>query len=200
MTKEKKEKEKIIDEIDNKIYELPDLPKLELGDGLLNTLGVEAEDILDDQFVNPKQLEEKTIEQIKEEYNFDEIKDAFDRAAVPAQLGFFYGGDNENFVRACNFLKSMLKSMLEIENAFDLLRIFQMFYHFNSRSPLTNGLLVVPDGETPEGSEKIYLKYLYEMFQGTKSHGLVSLEFLCTLGIFWSKYFSIKKCPHWSLL
>ena len=56
MTKEKKEKEKIIDEIDNKIYELPDLPKLELGDGLLNTLGVEAEDILDDQFVNPKQL------------------------------------------------------------------------------------------------------------------------------------------------
>ena len=46
MTKEKKEeeKEKIIDEIDNKIYELPDLPKLELGDGLLNTLG---------QFVNP---------------------------------------------------------------------------------------------------------------------------------------------------
>ena len=196
MTKEKKEKEKIIDEIDNKIYELPDLPKLELGDGLLNTLGVEAEDILDDQFVNPKQLEEKTIEQIKEEYNFDEIKDAFDRAAVPAQLGFFYGGDNENFVRACNFLKSMLKSMLEIENAFDLLRIFQMLYHFNSRSPLTNGLLVVPDGETPEGSEKIYLKYLYEMFQGTKSHGLVSLEFLCTLGIFWSKYFSIKKCPH----
>ena len=84
MTKEKKEKEKIIDEIDNKIYELPDLPKLELGYGLLNTLDVEAEDILDDQFVNPKQLEEKTIEQIKEEYNFDEIKDAFDRAAVPA--------------------------------------------------------------------------------------------------------------------
>ena len=53
---------------------------------------------------NPKELEEKTIEQIKEEHNFDEIKDALDHAAVPAQLEFFHGEDNENFVRACNFL------------------------------------------------------------------------------------------------
>ena len=54
--------------------------------------------------MNPKELEEKTIEQIKKEHNFDEIKDAFDHAAVPAQLEFFYGGDNENFVRACKIL------------------------------------------------------------------------------------------------
>ena len=54
--------------------------------------------------MNPKELEEKTIEQIKKEYNFDEIKDAFDHAAVPVQLEFFYGGDNENFVRACKIL------------------------------------------------------------------------------------------------
>ena len=84
--RKKEEKEKIIDEIDDNIYELPDLPKLELGDGLLNTLGAEAEDILDDQFINSKELEEKTIEQIKEEFNFEKIKDAFDNAAVPAQL------------------------------------------------------------------------------------------------------------------
>ena len=58
-----KEEEKIIDEIGNKIYELPDLAKLQLGDGLLNTQGAEAGDILDDQFVNPKELEEKAIEQ-----------------------------------------------------------------------------------------------------------------------------------------
>ena len=102
--KEKKEqKKKKIDEIDNEIYESPHLPKLEVGDGLLNTLGAEAEDILEDQFVNPKELEEKTIEQIKEEYNFDEIKDAFDHAAVPAQLEFFFGGDNKNFVTASSF-------------------------------------------------------------------------------------------------
>ena len=58
-----KEEEKIIDEIGKKIYELPDLAKLQLRDGLLNTQGAEAEDILDDHFVNPKELEEKAIEQ-----------------------------------------------------------------------------------------------------------------------------------------
>ena len=59
---------------------------------------------MDDQFLTPEGLEEKTIGQIKVEYNFDEIKHAFDHAAVPVQLEFFYGGDNESFVRACNFL------------------------------------------------------------------------------------------------
>ena len=106
MTKERKEeeKEKIIDEIDENIYELPDLPKLELGDQLRNTLGAEAEDILKAEYVTSKELEDKNLEEIKEEYNFDEIKDAFDHAAVPSQLELFYGGDNENSVRACNFL------------------------------------------------------------------------------------------------
>ena len=64
MTKEKKEeeREKIIDKIDDKIYEIPDLAKLELGDQLLNTLGAEAEDILEGDFVSSKELEDKTIE------------------------------------------------------------------------------------------------------------------------------------------
>ena len=52
-----------------------------LGDGLLNWLGVEADDILDREFVSRKQEEDPVLEQIKEEYNFDEIKDAFDNAA-----------------------------------------------------------------------------------------------------------------------
>ena len=77
-----------------------------------------------------------------------------------------------------------LKSLLKIDNTYDLLRIFQMFYHFNSRLPLTNELLIVPDGKTSEVTEKISLKNLYEMFPGTKSQGLVSLQFLCALNIF----------------
>ena len=85
------------------------------------------------------------------------------------------------------------KSLLEIENEFDLLHIFQMFHHFNDRLPLTNGLLVVPDGEMPEGSRKISLTDLYEMFQGTKSHGLVSLQFLCTLDISFGGNISLSK-------
>ena len=31
-----------------------------------------------------------------------------------------------------------VKSVLEVENAFDLLCIFQMFYHHKGRLPLTN--------------------------------------------------------------
>ena len=36
----------------------------------------------------------------------------------------------------------------------------------------------------PEGEEKINLKHLYEMLRYTKSHGLVSLQFLGVLSIF----------------
>ena len=67
------------------------------------------------------------------------------------------------------------KSLLEIENVYEILTIFQMFYYFNGRLPLTNGLLIDPDGETPEGREKINLKLLCKMFKDTESHGLVSI-------------------------
>ena len=59
------------------------------------------------------------------------------------------------------------KSLLEIENAYELLTIFQMFYCFNGRLPLTNGLLIVPVGEVPKSTKKINLKHLYEMFKDT---------------------------------
>ena len=58
---------------------MPDPPKIELDDSLLNTLGARAEDILADDIVNDKVIEQKTIAQIKDKYNFDEIKDAFDK-------------------------------------------------------------------------------------------------------------------------
>ena len=45
----------IQEELDDKIYELPDdIPKLELGDGLTNVLGPVAQDILDERLVNKK--------------------------------------------------------------------------------------------------------------------------------------------------
>ena len=83
---------------------MPDPPKLELGDGLLNTLGVEIDDTLDQEFGNKKQQEDEVLEQIKEEYNFDEIKDAFDEGTITQQLDFFYGGEDSNFNRAVEFL------------------------------------------------------------------------------------------------
>ena len=71
-----------------------------------------------------------------------------------------------------------------MDNSVELLSTFQLFYHKNSRLPLRNGLIIVPDGDVPEGEEKINFKNLYEMFRSTKSHGLVSMQFLDVLSIF----------------
>ena len=76
------------------------------------------------------------------------------------------------------------KSLYEIENATKMLSNFQLFYYLNGRLPLTNSLLPALDKEAPDGTDKINLKNLYEMFRDTNSHGLVSLQFLDALGIF----------------
>ena len=68
-------------------------------------------------------------------------------------------------------------NLLEVDNALELLSTFQLFYHNNGRLSLTNGLLIVLDGDVPEVEEKINLKNLYEMFCYAKSHGLVSMHF-----------------------
>lgn len=45
-------------------------------------------------------MEDKTIEQIKDENNFDDVKDNFDDGQ---DLIDFFSGENEIFVNACNF-------------------------------------------------------------------------------------------------
>ena len=60
-------------ELDDAIYELPDPPKLELGNGLLNLLDVEANDILEQKFFNKKKQEDAVLKRIKKDYNFNEI-------------------------------------------------------------------------------------------------------------------------------
>ena len=77
-----------------------------------------------------------------------------------------------------------VKSIGNIENSVELLLCFQLFYYFNGRLLLTNGILPVLDGETPTGAEKTSLKKLYELFKDTKSHELVSLQFLSALNLF----------------
>ena len=68
-----------------------------------------------------------------------------------------------------------------------------MICYLNGILSLTNGLLIVPDGEVPEGTEKINLKILYEMLKDTSSHGLVSIQFLAALGIFFGLDISTPK-------
>ena len=104
ITKTKLEKEQILEDIDTVIYEVPEPPKIEIGDPLMDFPSADAEGILADDYVNPEELQDKTIEQIKEEYKFNEIKDAFDEGKIPPQLEFFFGDDNDNFLLTCNFL------------------------------------------------------------------------------------------------
>ena len=60
--------------------------------------------VLKDDYINDKILEDETLEQIKEEYNFTEMKDAFDDGEIPRQLEFVFGGNKNNFLQAWNFL------------------------------------------------------------------------------------------------
>ena len=111
-TKTKPKQVQLIEHIDKAIYEIPDPPEIEIGDPLLNVLLTDAEQILKDDYVSDKVLEDKTIEQRKDAYNFDEIKDVFDEGQIPPQLEFFFGGENDNFVHACNFCR-LTKTIIE---------------------------------------------------------------------------------------
>ena len=46
----------------------------------------------------------------------------------------------------------------------ELLTYLKLFYGNTGRLPLTNGLMIVPDGEVPEREKKINLKSLYKIF------------------------------------
>ena len=65
----------------------------------------------------------------------------------------------------------------EVQDAQELMKVFQDFCTLTGRLPLSNSLLVVPDGDVPSG-EKINIKQLYDLFKDSNSHGLVSLPFL----------------------
>ena len=71
-----------------------------------------------------------------------------------------------------------IKKVTEVQDAQELIKIFQDFYTLTGSLPLSNGLLVAPDGDAPPGESKINMKQLYELFKNTNSHGIVSLPFL----------------------
>ena len=70
-----------------------------------------------------------------------------------------------------------IKKISEIQDSEEVLKIFQDFYSLTGRLPLSNSLLVLPDGDAPP-EEKLNMRHLYEMFKNTNSHGIVSLPFL----------------------
>ena len=71
---------------------------------MIDTLRVEANYLVDSNFITPQEENNVVLEQIKEDYNFDEIKGTFDQGVVHESVEFFCGGDNENFVQNVEFL------------------------------------------------------------------------------------------------
>ena len=59
------------------------------------------------------------------------------------------------------------------------MKIFQDFYSMTGRLPLSNSLLVVPDGDAPP-DKKLNIKQFYnlDLFKNTDSYGIVSLPLL----------------------
>ena len=70
-----------------------------------------------------------------------------------------------------------IKEISEVSDSEEVLKIIQDFYSLTGSLPLSNSLLVVPDGDAPP-EEKLNMKNLYELFKNTNSHGIVSLLFL----------------------
>ena len=75
--------------IDDALYESPENPDLELGDGLIENLRITAEDLFQVDSIIKKE-EDIIFEKIKEEYGFEDIKKAFDEGRVPENIYFFY--------------------------------------------------------------------------------------------------------------
>ena len=75
-----------------------------MGDGFIENLGVEAEDLFQLENITKQQEEDLVLEQIKQEYGFEDIKESFDEGKVPENIYFLYVGESNNFYRAIEFM------------------------------------------------------------------------------------------------
>ena len=93
VVRENKTKTKTQQEVDDFFYELPDtgMPDLVLGDGLIQTLGTEAEDLFDDIAPSTKKEEQDEIlKDLMDQYKVEDIKDTMDKTGqVPESIYFF---------------------------------------------------------------------------------------------------------------
>ena len=129
-----------------------------------------------DQYENTLEKKTEIIETVESNYKIlRRVYQSFFAGVTDVFLSTFIRWVMMNFQELDDDIKANglgVILLLDIENAYELLTIFQMFY-LNGRLPLTNGLLVVPNGKVPEGSEKINLKNLYEMFKDTHSQARI---------------------------
>ena len=70
-----------------------------------------------------------------------------------------------------------VKKINKVTDSEEMMKMFQDFQSLTGRLPLSNSLLIVPDGDAPP-DEKLDTKQLYDLFKNADSHGIVSLPFL----------------------
>ena len=82
-----------------------------------------------------------------------------------------------------------LLSVRQTESVTELFNSFAIFYYINGRLLYMDGLLFVPDVETPFEiiEEKLTLKELFAKIFRTDSNGLVLSPFLVTLLLFFAR-------------
>ena len=98
-----KTEQELVRKINDVLEDVSLPPTLELADESLNILG-NAENVLKNNYVNDRVLNEKNIEDIKGEHTFDKIKNKLDEGHVPPSFEFFHGDENEHFCPSCNIL------------------------------------------------------------------------------------------------
>ena len=96
-------------DIDDFLFELPEneMPELALGDDLIQSLGVETNDLFDENSPSTKKEEEEdeVLKNLMDGYQFEDIKDSMDETGqVPESIYFFYGGESQVFVDALEFI------------------------------------------------------------------------------------------------
>ena len=57
---------KLIENTENALNEVPELPERELGDSLINVLSKKVDEVLQDDYINDNVLNDKTIDEIKD--------------------------------------------------------------------------------------------------------------------------------------
>ena len=75
-----------------------------MGDGFIENLGGEAEDVFQPENINKQKEKDLALVQIKQEYGFEDIKESFDEGKVPENIYFLYVGESNNFYQAIEFM------------------------------------------------------------------------------------------------
>ena len=77
-------------EIDDFLYEMPEtMSDLELGDGLVNSLGTDAQSLFNKDSLTKKEEEDEVLKKIIEEYDIENLKDTMDESAKLPENIFF---------------------------------------------------------------------------------------------------------------